>query len=71
MNLVSSKDILEQALKLKPNERFLVVEGIIKSLDEPDSSLDAIWANEAEKRLKAYRAGNLEGIPIEGVFKKE
>lgn len=71
MNLVSSKDILEQALKLKPNERFLVVEGIIKSLDEPDSSLDAIWANEAEKRLKAYRAGNLEGIPIEEVFKKE
>ena len=68
---MSSKDILEQALKLKPNERFLVVEGIIKSLDEPDSSLDAIWANEAEKRLKAYRAGNLEGIPIEGVFKKE
>jgi putative addiction module component (TIGR02574 family) len=71
VNLVSSKDILEQALKLKPNERFLVVEGIIKSLDEPDSSLDAIWANEAEKRLKAYRAGNLEGIPIEEVFKKE
>lgn len=68
---MSSKDILEQALKLKPNERFLVVEGIIKSLDEPDSSLDAIWANEAEKRLKAYRAGNLEGIPIEEVFKKE
>ena len=68
---MSSKDILEQALKLKPNERFLVVDGIIKSLDEPDSSLDAIWANEAEKRLKAYRAGNLEGIPIEEVFKKE
>lgn len=68
---MSSKDILEQALKLKPNERFLVVEGIIKSLDEPDSSLDTIWADEAEKRLKAYRAGTLEAIPVEEVFKKE
>ena len=68
---MSSKDILEQALKLKPTERFLVVEGIIKSLDEPDNSLDTIWADEAEKRLKAYRAGTLEGIPIEEVFKKE
>ena len=68
---MSSKEILEQALKLKPTERFLVVEGIIKSLDEPDRSLDAIWADEAEKRLKAYRAGTLEGIPIEEVFKKE
>ena len=39
---MSSKDVLEQALKLKPEERFMVVEGLIKSLDEPDSSLDAI-----------------------------
>jgi len=68
---MSSKDVLEQALKLKPNERFRVVEGLIKSLDEPDSSLDAIWADEAEKRLQAYRAGNLEGIPMEEIFREE
>ena len=68
---MSSKDVLEQALKLKPNERFRVVEGLIKSLDEPDSSLDAIWADKAEKRLQAYRAGNLEGIPMEEIFKEE
>ena len=68
---MSGKDVLEQALKLKPDERFMVVEGLIKSLDEPDSSLDAIWAEEAEKRLKAYRAGNLEGIPMEEIFKEE
>jgi len=48
-----------------------VVEGLIKSLDEPDSSLDAIWAEEAEKRLKAYRSGDLEGIPMEEIFKEE
>ncbi len=68
---MSSKDVLKQALKLKPDERFMVVEGLIKSLDEPDSSLDEIWAEEAEKRLNAYRAGNLEGIPMEEIFKDE
>jgi putative addiction module component (TIGR02574 family) len=68
---MGSKDVLEQALKLKPDERFMAVEGLIKSLDEPDSSLDAIWADEAEKRLKAYRAGNLEGIPMEEIFTEE
>ena len=68
---MSSKDVLALALKLQPDERFMVVEGLIKSLDEPDSSLDAIWADEAEKRLKAYRAGNLEGIPMEEIFKEE
>ena len=60
-----SKDVLEKALQLKPDERFMVVEGLIKSLDEPDSSLDAIWAEEAEKRLQAYRSSNLEGILME------
>ena len=68
---MSGKDVLEQALKLKPNERFMVVEGLIKSLDESDSSRAAIWTDEAEKRLKAYRAGNLEGIPMEEIFKEE
>jgi len=68
---MTSKDVLEQALRLTPDERFMVIEGIIKSLDEPDSSLDAIWADEAEKRLKAYRAGKLGGIPMEEIFKEE
>ena len=68
---MGSKDVLEKALKLKPDERFMVVEGLIKSLDEPDKSLDEIWAEEAEKRLKAYRSGNLEGIPMEEIFKEE
>ena len=65
---MSAKEILEAAIKLRPQERFLLVEGLMKSLDEPDASLDAIWADEAERRLAAYRAGPLEGVPIEAVF---
>jgi len=61
---MGSKEILEQALKLRPEERFSVVEGLLKSLDKPDTSLDEIWAEEAEKRLTAYREGRLEGIPM-------
>ncbi len=71
VSTMSSKDILKQALKLKPDERFMVVEGLIKSLDAPDDSLDKIWADEAEKRLIAYRAGKLEGIPMEEIFKED
>jgi len=68
---MSTKELLEEALKLRPEERFTLVEGIIMSLDEPDKKLDAIWAEEAEKRLKAYREGRLEGIPMEEIFKEE
>ncbi|MBI2304309.1 MAG: addiction module protein [Chloroflexi bacterium] len=68
---MSTKELLEEALKLKPEDRFTLVEGLIRSLDEPDKKLDEIWAEEAEKRLKAYREGRLEGIPMEEIFKEE
>jgi putative addiction module component (TIGR02574 family) len=70
-NEMGSREILEKALKLKPEERFLLVEGLLKSLDEPDKTLDAIWAEEAERRLRAYREGRLEGIPMEDIFEAE
>ena len=38
---------------------LLIIEGLLKSLDEPDLKIDEIWAEEAEKRLEAYRNGNL------------
>jgi len=67
---MEEREILEQALKLKPQERFLVIEGLLKSLDEPDQKLDAIWVEEAEKRLREYRDGRLKGIPMEEIFEE-
>ncbi|MEI7616745.1 MAG: addiction module protein [Actinomycetota bacterium] len=64
----SSKTLLEKALLLKPQEKFLIVEGLLLSLDEPDKKIDEIWAIEAQKRLSAYRSGKTKGIPAEKVF---
>jgi putative addiction module component (TIGR02574 family) len=68
---MSNTEILKQALKLPPEERFIVVEGLLNSLDVPDQKVDGIWAEEAEKRLEAYRVGRLTGIPMEQVFEPE
>jgi len=65
---MSAKELLDEAMKLKPEERLTLVEGLIESLVEPDKKLDEIWAEEAKKRLKAYRGGKLEGISKEEVF---
>jgi len=64
----SSKTVLEKALQLKPQERFIVIDGLLLSLDEPNKEIDEIWAIEAEKRLAAYRSGKLKGIPFEEIF---
>ncbi|UNC93846.1 addiction module protein [Candidatus Contubernalis alkalaceticus] len=63
--------ILKQALKLKPEQRVILVEGLIKSIDEPDKKIDDLWIEESEKRLKAYREGKLEAFPMEEIFKEE
>ena len=68
---MSTKELLDKAMKLEPEERLTLVEGLIKSLDEPDKKLDEIWAEESEKRLKAYREGRLKGVPMEEIFREE
>jgi len=69
MEIIES--ILNQALKLKPVEKSMIIEGLLQSLDEPDKTIDEIWAVEAEKRLQAYKEGKLETLAYEQVFGPE
>ncbi|MCP4353379.1 MAG: addiction module protein [Desulfobacterales bacterium] len=57
--------LLEKALMLKPQDRFMLIEELIKSLDEPDKEIEQIWLEEAEKRLKAHREGKIKGVKYE------
>ena len=65
---MDKKEILERALKLSPEERLEVVEVLLRSLGDPDPELDKIWAEEALRRLDAYRAGKIKGYPFEAVL---
>ncbi|MDZ7261837.1 MAG: addiction module protein [candidate division KSB1 bacterium] len=67
----TAKSILKQALKMKPIDKLMIIEGLLNSLDEPDKTIEEIWAIEAEKRLKAYKEGNLKTLTYEEVFALE
>lgn len=67
---MGEKEILDHVLRLKPQEKFLLVESILESLDHPDKTLDDIWAAEAQKRLQAYRDGKIATHSMEEVFKE-
>jgi len=66
-----TKTIISKALHLKPAEKSIVIEALMKSLDVPDPEIEKIWAEEAEKRLKAYKAGKLKTISFEDMFLKK
>lgn len=63
---MGAKELLQEALKLDPGVRLRLVDGLISSLDEPDRAVDELWAEEAERRLEAYRQGRLGGHPQGG-----
>lgn len=60
----------EQAVQLPPIERMALVEQILDSLDVPDPSMDALWAQEADDRLAAYRRGEIRAVPLSEVLAK-
>lgn len=63
-----AEKLLHQAMKLPAPERAALVEGLVESLDKPDPALDALWLKEAESRLAAYRAGDLEAVDAREAF---
>lgn len=67
----TSESLLKKALQLRPQDRFFLIEGLIRSLDEPDKEIDEIWIQEAYNRLKAHREGKTKPIPLSAVFGEE
>lgn len=67
---LAAETLCAQIVQLPPEERMQVVERILDSLDEPDASLDALWAKEADNRLTAYRRGEILAAPLSKVIAK-
>jgi len=67
---LSLKKIEKEALSLPPNQRALLVENLIKSLDtEEDTDAEELWLKEAERRYNEYKKGNIKTRPADLVFK--
>ena len=60
--------LLNRVLQLPTGQRTTLIEELIASLDPPDAALDERWLAEAQSRLAAYRAGQLEAIDADQVF---
>lgn len=61
--------LIEEGLQLKPAQRFMVVDALVRSLDVPNPNIEKQWADEAQRRLTAYKEGRLETISFEEMFK--
>jgi len=65
------KELTEQALRLPPDERVVLAESLLLTIDEKDDLLvDESVMAELERRLQDFRDGKVTGIPAEEAFRR-
>jgi putative addiction module component (TIGR02574 family) len=67
---MNTKELIEQAIALPVEERALVVDSLLRSLNPPQSEIDAQWGIEAKRRLSELRSEKVAAIPGEAVFER-
>ncbi len=68
--MLDPQKILEEAASLSIEARAQVVDGLLKTLHRPDDVVDGQWAQEATRRLRELRQGNITGVPATEVLEK-
>ena len=65
------EEIISAALSLPPGTRAMLAEHLLESLDTEDQKrIDALWAEEAERRDKEIEDGVVTPIPGEEVMSR-
>ena len=65
---MGTNEIIQEAINLKPQEKYLIIESLVLSLNEPDKDIEKIWIEETQKRLDEYKKGNLKTLSFEEAF---
>ena len=66
----ATEKLIDEALSLPVEERAIVADVLLKSLNMPDPDIDKKWTKIAKRRLEELRSGKVKPIPGEEVFNK-
>jgi putative addiction module component (TIGR02574 family) len=67
---MKTTDLIAEAISLPVEERAMVVDSLLRSLNPPEADIDKQWALVAKRRLAQLRSGEVQPVPGEAVFKK-
>ena len=67
---MNTKQLIDKAISLPVEERALVVDSLLRSLNQPQSEIDKEWAAVANGRLLEFRHGSVEAVPGQEVFER-
>ncbi len=67
---MNTKELIAEAVSLPVEERAMVVDLLLRSLNQPESEIDKKWAAVAQRRLLELRSGAVVAVPGDVVFEK-
>jgi len=65
---MTTKKIIEEALCLPVEERALIADSLLRSLNVPDAGVDSKWKEVAKRRHEELRSGKVKPVPGDEVF---
>jgi len=67
---MNTKQLIDEAEALPVEDRALVIDSLLRSLNQPEPEIDKKWANVAQQRLAELRSGEVGAVPGNEVFQK-
>lgn len=64
------KKIIEEAESLPVEERALVIDSLLRTLNPPVAEIDIEWVKVAKRRLAELRSARVKAVPGDEVFAK-
>ncbi len=65
-----TKELISMVESLPVDVKTTLVEKILDSLHPSQKEIDALWAKEAERRVKEIKTGKVKTIPGDKVFRE-
>jgi len=67
---MKTKKLIEEVISLPVEERALIADSILRSLNPSESDIDKKWIEMAKERLKELKSGKIKAVPGDEVFNK-
>ena len=65
---VNTGELIQEAISLPVEERALIADSLLRSLNPTESEIDREWGREARRRLAELRSGSVAAVPGQRVF---
>jgi putative addiction module component (TIGR02574 family) len=62
------KEIIEEAECLPVEERLMVIDSLLRTINAPTTEIDFEWVEVAKRRLAELRSGRTKAVPGDEVF---